>query len=112
MAVKTRVMEDVGVVKVKGNLIGGDETTEVHEAVKRLVAEDIKKIVIDLHRVKWMNSHGIGMLMGCYSTAQNAQGKLAVSRISDKVKDLLTMTQVIKLFDVFESVHQAVKAMV
>lgn len=112
MATKTKIIEDVGVIKVKGALMGGDETDEVHEAVKRMVAEDVKKIVLDFHRVRWMNSHGIGMLMGCYSSVQTVNGRMALTGISDKVRMIMEMTKVNKLFDEFETLHQAVKALI
>jgi anti-sigma B factor antagonist len=111
MAVKAKIIEGVGVIKVKGNLIGGDETTDIHEQVKRFVAEDVRNVVIDLQRVKWMNSHGLGMLMGCYSTVQSVHGRMALSRLTEKVKHLMEMTKVIKLFDIYDNVHQAVKAL-
>ena len=112
LAVKGKFIGDIAVVKVKGMLMGGDETDEVHEVVKRMVAEDVKKIVLDFHRVRWMNSHGIGMLMGCYSTIQTINGRIALTGISDKVRLIMEMTKVNKLFDEFETVHQAVKALI
>ena len=111
MAIKTKIIDDVGIIKLKGPLMGGDETTNVHENVKHMVSEDIKKIVLDLHGVRWMNSHGIGMLMGCYSTMQNVQGVMVLCRLSEKVENLLDMTKVIKLFDIYEGVREAVKAL-
>ena len=112
MSTKTKIIEDVGVIKVKGILMGGDETEEVHDDVKRMVAEDIKKIVLDFHGVKWMNSHGIGMMMGCYATVQTVNGRMVLTRIPDKVRLIMEMTKVIKLFDEYENVHQAVKALI
>ena len=111
MAVKVKIIEDVGVIKVRGNLAGDSETTEIHEQVKRFVAEDVKRVVIDLHRVKWMNSHGLGMLMGCYSTVQSVGGRLVLSRLTEKVRHLMEMTKVIKLFDIYDNVHEAVKSL-
>ena len=111
MVVKGKAMGEVALIKVRGNLIGGDETTEVHEKVKRVISEGVTKIVIDLHRVKWMNSHGVGMLMGCYSSVQGVNGKIAICRVSEKAKEVLTLTKVITLFDSYESVRRAVKAL-
>ena len=56
MAVKEKIQGDVAVVQVSGKLMGGDETKEVHEKVKSLLADGLKKLVIDLSKVKWMNS--------------------------------------------------------
>ena len=112
MAIKCKVINGVGLIKVRGTLVGGEETTEVHDSVKRMVGDDVRSIVIDLYRVKWMNSHGIGMIMGCYSTVQNAKGTLVLSRLSGKVEEIMGMTKVNRLFDIYENVHQALKALV
>ncbi len=110
MAVKYRIIDDVAVIKVKGNLIGGDETKEVHEQVQAIVSAGIKKVVLDLNKVKWMNSHGVGIFMACYSTVQGVKGKMNLCRVSKKVMFLLDLTKVITLFDSFDSIRQAVKA--
>ena len=111
LAVKGKFVGDIAVVKVKGMLMGGDETEEVREKVKNLVSHGTRKIVIDLGKVKWMNSHGIGMLMACYSAVQNVNGKLVIARISEKVRNIMMITNVIKLFDTFDTVDQAVSSL-
>lgn len=110
MAVKAKFVGDVAVVKVKGLLMGGDETEEVREKVKNLVSHGAKKIVIDLGKVRWVNSHGIGMFMACYSAVQNVKGKVVIARISEKVKNIMMITNVIKLFDTFDTVDQAISS--
>jgi len=110
MGVKYKVIGDIAVIKVKGNLIGDDESRDVRERVQEVTSAGIRKVIIDLHGVKWMNSHGVGIIMACYSTIYGAEGKLHVSRISDKVRLILDLTKVITLFDTFDSIHEAVKA--
>jgi anti-sigma B factor antagonist len=57
--------------------------------------------------VKWMNSSGMGVLMACMTTLSNANGKLVLARVSEKVNSLLIITQLIKVFDTFETVERA-----
>ncbi len=108
MAIREKIVGDMVVIKVRGTLMGGDETTQVHEKVKTLIADGMHKIILDLAKVKWMNSHGLGMLMACYSTVTNANGKIGIARVSEKVKSLMNITKVNTLFDNFESIDQAV----
>lgn len=110
MGVKCKVIGDVAVIKVKGNLIGDDESENVRGRVREVTSAGIKKVVLDLQGVKWMNSHGVGIIMASYSTIYEAKGKLHVSRISDKVRLILDLTKVITLFDTFDSIQEAVKA--
>lgn len=103
-------MYNVGVIKIRGALIGGDETEEIHNTVKNLINENINKIILDLSRVKWMNSNGLGTLMACYSSVYNANGKIGLAKVSDKNFKIISITKVHTLFDHFSSIKEAVKA--
>lgn len=108
MNVKIRMAEDVAVVAIKGNLMGGKETDSCHEEVKNLLRDGKKKIVADLSSVKWMNSKGLGMLMACLTSVRNAEGVFKISGSSDKVKSLLMITKLITIFETYNSVEEAV----
>ena len=98
----------VSVIHVKGNLIGGPETITVHEKVKQILGEKKSRIVIDLSDVAWINSSGLGMLMGCLTSVKNAGAEMKLTGVTDKVKNLFVITKLITLFDVFETVQEAV----
>ena len=102
--------DDVTVISVKGNLMGGPETVAIHEKVKELIEKDVKKIVIDLSKVKWMNSSGLGTMMGCLTSLKNAGGELRLSGVTEKVKSLFMMTKLITIFDTHDTVEDAVAA--
>ena len=89
MAVKEKITGDVAVLSVSGKLMGGNETWEIHEKVKSLIADSVNKVVIDLAKVKWLNSQGLGMLMASYTSLKNAGGQLKVSGAAEKVNSLL-----------------------
>lgn len=110
MAIKQSMKGDVVVLSISGNLMGGDETKEVHEKVKQLIQEGHKKFVIDLSKVKWMNSTGLGVMISCLTSVQNAQGDLKISGATEKVKSLFIMTKLITVFDAYPSVDDAVAA--
>lgn len=102
--------DGVTVISVKGNLMGGPETVAIHEKVKELIEKDVKKIVIDLAKVKWMNSSGLGTMMGCLTSLKNAGGELRLSGVTEKVKSLFMMTKLITIFDTHDTVEDAVAA--
>lgn len=110
MAIKQSIQDGVVVLSVSGNLMGGDETKEVHEKVKALIGEGHKKFVIDLSKVKWLNSTGLGVLISCLTSVQNAEGTLKISGATEKVKSLFIMTKLITVFDAYASVDEAVAA--
>lgn len=90
--------------------MGGPETAEIHTRVKELVANGVKKVIIDLGKVTWMNSTGLGALMSSLTTLRNAEGELKIARATDKVKSLFMVTKLITIFDSYDSVEEALKA--
>jgi len=108
MGCKLKMMGDVAVIQVKGKLMGGHETLEVHEAIRKQVEGNTKKIVIDLSKVKWLNSSGIGMLMACLTTVRKAGGELVISGATEKVNSAFMVTKLITLFQSFDTVDEAV----
>jgi anti-sigma B factor antagonist len=110
MKLDVKEIGSASVIHVRGNLIGGTETLAVHEKVKEILARKQLRIVIDLSDVAWVNSSGLGMLMGCLTSVKNANGEMTLTGVTEKVKNLFVITKLITLFDVFESVQEAVDA--
>ncbi|NOY76511.1 MAG: STAS domain-containing protein [Calditrichaeota bacterium] len=108
MQIKEEIRGDVAILYLKGNLMGGPEGMQVHEKVKSLLNDKIKKIVIDLSKVKWMNSSGLGILMACLTSTQNAGGKMKISGATEKIKNLFMITKLITIFETFENADRAV----
>ncbi len=101
---------DVAILTLKGKLMGGPETQAVHEKVKDLADNKVLKVVIDLAKVKWMNSSGLGAVMGSMTTLKNAGGELKLANVTEKVKSLFIITKLITLFDTHDSVGDAVSS--
>jgi len=110
MAIKEEMKAGVSILEIKGKLMGGPETAEIHTRVKELVANGVKKVIIDLGKVTWMNSTGLGALMSSLTTLRNAEGELKIARATDKVKSLFMVTKLITIFDSYDSVEEALKA--
>ena len=110
MKIKEKIEGDVAVLTVSGNMMGGPETSALHDKVKSLIADGIKRVVIDLKGVKWMNSSGLGVLMACMTSLNNASGKLKLASVTEKVKSLLMITQLMRIFDTYENADRAAAA--
>jgi len=65
MKIKESVQDNVAILSISGNMMGGPETTKLHEVVKSLIADGMKRVIVDLKKVRWMNSMGLGILMAC-----------------------------------------------
>lgn len=108
MKIKELYHGNVVVLELHGNLMGGEETTMIHDKLKAIVQEGFKQFVIDLKDVKWMNSSGLGMLMSCLTTVKNADGALKIANVTEKVESLLMITQLTKVFHNYDSIEKAV----
>ena len=110
MPLKEQMQGEVAVIELKGKLMGGDETLEIHSKVKELISNGVSKVVIDLSKVTWMNSTGLGALMGSMTSLRNANGDLKLSNVAEKVMNLFVITKLVTIFDTFDSIEQAVAA--
>ena len=110
MQVTEQRQGEVIVLSLKGKLMGGPETQAVHDKVKDLAESKFLKVVIDLGKVKWMNSSGLGAIMGSMTTLKNAGGELKLANVTDKVQSRFIITKLITIFETHESVEDAVKS--
>ncbi|MBS4029699.1 MAG: STAS domain-containing protein [Ignavibacteriales bacterium] len=108
MQIKEKFFDDIAVVSMKGNLLGGDETQQMKDKIQSLIHDGVKKIVLDLKGVTWMNSTGLGALISCYTSAKNQSGDLRLSHLSEKVHNLFIITKLLKVFKVFETTERAI----
>jgi anti-sigma B factor antagonist len=110
MQIKEQMKDDVAVLELKGKLMGGPETMAIHEKIKELIGRGHNKVVINLSKVAWMNSTGLGALMSSLTSLKNADGDLKLVGVTEKVKSLLMVTKLITIFDHFDTEEQAIAA--
>ena len=108
MTIKEKMHGDVAVVSLKGNLMGEPDTTEVREKIYSLLQDEVRKIVLDLSKVKWVNSTGLGTLISVMTSVKNKNGDLRLAHVTEKLESLFMITQLIKVFKTYESVERAV----
>jgi anti-sigma B factor antagonist len=111
MKIKEKIENQVAILSLSGKMMGGPETTALHDHIRGLMGDGIKKVVIDLGGVKWINSSGLGVLMAAMTTLKNAEGQMKLANVTEKVESLLMITQLMRIFDTFESVDRAVSSL-
>ena len=108
MTIKEEIRDNIAILYLKGNMMGGPDTTQIHEKVKSLIVDKIHNVVIDLSKVKWMNSSGLGSLMACMSKLKNAEGQLKISGATEKIKNLFMITKLMTIFETYETTDRAI----
>jgi len=109
---KTNVRESGGVqiVELKGKITIGSGDVQLRETINKLVDSGKKNILVDMHDVTTIDSSGIGELVGSYTTVTNRGGKLKLLHLPAKLNELLHVTQLITVFEVYEDENEAVKS--
>jgi anti-sigma B factor antagonist len=108
MKFKDKIEDGIGILTLKGKLMGYPETDQLHDEMKSFLGQKINKIIIDLNGVSWMNSMGVGSLMRCFTTIRNANGDLRLARMSEKARSVFVITQLISIFKIYETVEEAI----
>lgn len=111
MKIKTTEKYEAVVIELKGNVMGGEDTKEFNELLHKLIEEGKTRIVINLADVKFMNSSGLGMLIGGLTTMKKAEGQYKLANVTEKIESLLIITKLITIFETYDSVDDAIKAL-
>jgi len=96
------------VIEFKGNVMGGPDAVSLNEKLHELIEDGKTNVVADLGKVKFMNSSGLGMLIGGLTTMRKAGGDLRIANPTDKIESLLVITKLITVFKHFKSLEKAV----
>lgn len=104
----TRQNGNVCFLDVSGKITLGDGSVVIREAVKKLVADGTKNIVLNLGDVTYIDSSGIGELVSAFTTVSNNGGNLKLLNLTKRVQDLLQITKLYTVFEVFNDEASAV----
>ena len=110
MKIKTSEKYEAVIIELKGNVMGGEDTKEFNDTLHKLVDEGKTNIVVDLSDVKFMNSSGLGMLIGGLTTMKKAEGHFKLANVTDKIESLLIITKLITIFETYDSVDKAIES--
>ena len=109
LRMSTRTFEGVMLVDCSGRLVFGEESAILRETVKKMMATN-PKIVLNLGEVNVIDSGGLGTLVSLYTSARNAGGALKLANLSHRVGDLLQLTKLHSVFEVFKSEEEAARS--
>ena len=103
---------DVKVLALKGDLTTGEGDVKLRDTLKEEVGAGFKKIIINLGGVGFMDSGGLGELMAGFTSCKKAGASVCLASLTKKTHDLLQITQLITLFDVYEDDKEAIASFV
>ena len=110
MKIETRTVGDVYVLDCSGKITLGEGTMAIRNTVKDVLKGGGKKIILNLSDVNYIDSSGIGELVSSYTTVTNQGGLLKLVNLTKKIHELLAITKLLTVFQVFDSEQAAISS--
>jgi anti-sigma B factor antagonist len=100
----------VGILEIRSSLVGDGDTDDLRACAGDFLEQGIRQVVVDLHRVNYLNSTGIGSIIAVHATFRKNGGDVRLTGLSDNVQSLLVITRLIDVFDVYDTMDEAVRS--
>lgn len=107
MKIEARTVGDVTILDCSGKITLGEGTMAVRNKVRDILKSDGKKIILNLADVNYIDSSGIGELVSTYTTVANSGGQLKLLSLTKKIQELLAITKLLTVFQVFDNEQSA-----
>ncbi len=104
-----RNVNGVIIVDCNGRIVFGEESALLRDTLKKLIVEN-SQIILNLSGVSYVDSGGLGTLVALYTSAQNAGGAVKLANLTERVGDLLQVTKLLTVFEVYDSVEKAIES--
>jgi anti-sigma B factor antagonist len=111
MVLKARRLDDVVILDLSGRITMGEGTLVLRDQIQRLLAAGDRKFLLNLADVDYIDSSGLGELVTSFTTVRNNEGQLKLLNLTRRVQDLLQITKLLTVFEVFNSETEAIKTM-
>ncbi len=102
MKIEMRTVGDVRILDCSGKITLGEGTMAIRNTVRDIVNKGDKKIVLNLGDINYIDSSGIGELVSTYTTVTNGGGQLKLLNLTKKIRELLAITKLLTVFDVYD----------
>lgn len=99
---------DINIISLEGELIEKTQAEDLLKDIEMLLENNELKIVLDLSQLKYVNSSGLNILINILTKCRKSGGDLAVGNLTQKVKELLVVTKLSKIFNVSENIEEAI----
>lgn len=110
MKFASRKRDGVAIIDVEGKILLGEGDVEIKQAVDDLIKQGEKNILLNLARVPYIDSAGLGEIIRCFTAIRKSGGNLKLLAPNQRLVDLLTITKLVNVFDWYSEEASAVKS--
>jgi len=112
LVLNTRQSGDVSILDISGRITLGEGASALRNAVRTMAGEGHKKVLFNLREVSYIDSSGLGVLVSAFATFANLGGQLKLLHVMSRVKDLLLITKLYAVFEIFDNEGTALRSFV
>lgn len=109
MQITERSIGDTTILGLHGTLFGPDATERLGETIRRLARAGRQQFVVDLANVPSIDAAGLGALVDAYCVVTRNRGTLGLANVTRRLHDLIVITRLVTVFDIFDSVEDAIR---
>ena len=110
LTARTRRVGDVAIVDLSGKITLGENTGILRDELRSVLAQGSKNIILNMKDVSYVDSAGLGELVGAYTTATNQGGAVKLLHLQGKMRDLMQITKLFTIFPTFDDEQQAISS--
>jgi anti-sigma B factor antagonist len=108
LSIHSREVDGVTVLDMSGRITLGEGSVQLRDAVRDLIGKGSKSILLNLGDVNYIDSSGLGELVSAFTTAKNQGGEVKLLSLTKKVKDVLQLTKLYTVFDIYDDEASAI----
>lgn len=108
---QVKVEDQIGgaIVHLKGQFIGGQETDDLRDSLKKLADQEKKKLIINLDKATYLNSTALGVLISAHANFAKRDGKIILCKVSKSIENIFVITKLSMVFPICEDLDEAMK---
>lgn len=110
MKIRERKRDGVAILEMSGRLMGGPDADAFDEVLKTLIHEGCRNVVVNMDKVRWVNSTGLGILISGYTTLKKSGGELKLLKVSDRIENIFIVSKLYTVFESYQDEDEAVRS--
>jgi anti-sigma B factor antagonist len=110
MKFSVRNVRDIVIIDIDGKVVLGDGDVEIKQTVDGLLQKGNKKILLNLAKVPYLDSAGLGEIIRCFTALRRSGGHFKLLSPNQRIVDLLNITKLLNVFDCYDSESSAIKS--
>ena len=110
LSLSTRQLDGVTILDLSGRITLGEGSVQLRDAIRDLISKGEKHILLNLGDVSYIDSSGLGELVSAFTTAKNQNADVKLLNLTKKVKDVLQVTKLYTVFDIYDDEAHAISS--